>query len=665
MEIELVKVKEETGPIIPSVCPFCQEDLPTLTGPKGQLPQCQGCKSFVLEPRSWLLGTPEVLALPAERPYSCSFCPKRFKRASDRRDHERVHTGERPYGCGICGKRFTQSSVLSGHMRIHTGERPFCCGVCFKSFNNGSNFRKHQRIHGQLFGYNNKGDDEKDRDLLLGKKQSQLVEGQNGCQMVKEVRHSENKRKQDPKGRQDSHCNNRISPNSSCGSGLRQPNDSVGHFKGIGLKQDDSSHQMRQNNYECIGFKSLSQTGDGKRHVSCLGENGNCSPGSRVTENGHSFQPLRGVSSENHTKVMRQNKAGGSHTQEEQKQPAESYNDKLQLHGSSWGNGLLLVDGDKQGQESQIRGYLVRRPNGGYLKGLKHSSGEGISANLRQNGTQESHLSGPNPNREVSILELRQNGNCGDAANGRKPKKPGQFGELTQGGGTNKEKWMDFQVGSPGKINADTPKVSSWTCPTGSNVLAWEEPNIRIMKEKDEFEECSALDIPITTSPWQPDSPEPYSLPCNISISPSNHSHHQFRSTFQHWEEDGSAPSFPFQDPETYDQHSMSALDSKPCMCFACPKQFRRATDLKEHLRVHTGERPFGCSVCGKRFTQSSALVTHRRLHTGEKPFECAVCSRRFNNSSNFAKHRRLHGQEGTRHSNKAIVKDLWSTKPH
>uniref|UniRef100_A0A8C8RVT0 C2H2-type domain-containing protein n=1 Tax=Pelusios castaneus TaxID=367368 RepID=A0A8C8RVT0_9SAUR len=107
------------------------------------LPQPSLPPAAILQPRS---GTRQAASPPA-KPYTCSFCPKHFKRSSDRRDHERVHTGERPYCCRVCGKRFTQSSVLTGHMRIHTGERPFRCPICAKTFNNCSNFKKHQRIH--------------------------------------------------------------------------------------------------------------------------------------------------------------------------------------------------------------------------------------------------------------------------------------------------------------------------------------------------------------------------------------------------------------------------------------------------------------------------------------------------------------------------------------
>ncbi|XP_053219242.1 zinc finger protein 420-like [Podarcis raffonei] len=658
MEIQLVRVKEEATPGLPPVCPLCQEELPSLAGPKGQAPQCQGCKSLLVEPRGWLPGNQEALSFLAERPYSCSFCPKRFKRASDRRDHERVHTGERPYGCGICGKRFTQSSVLSGHMRIHTGERPFRCGVCFKSFNNGSNFRKHQRIHGQPFGYGDKAGDGKDCAFLPENKLSQLVERQggysispgllprqNGCQVVKELREGENKRGHDP---------NSPYVNGFCqDSGLRQPGDDVDHFKQSRLRGDNAScgpnRELRQSSHS----KGLRQASDSKG-----GLGGNGGTGQGPMQNGHSFRRQKYVGGENPTIGLRQNRAEGSHTQGEQKHHVSSHNGKLQLDDGICGKGLLEAGSHKLSQESGVVGCLVRRTNDDYLKGPKHSSGESIGAHVKQNGRGECPVSALNPSRRLSTSVSRQNGHHGIAAHDLRQNGAGHFRLLRQDGSSNKQKEVAFQACAPGKINALTAKVSVWSCPD------WEETDLETRSERGEFEGCSPLDMPAGVSPWELESPEPCSLPYDISTSPGHGSlQEEFRSTAQHWEEGGSAPCFPFQDPEPYDQPSQSAFDSKPFLCFACPKQFRRATDLKEHLRVHTGERPFGCAVCGKRFTQSSALATHRRLHTGEKPFECAVCCRRFNNSSNFAKHRRLHGQEGAGPGGKVVAKDQWSAK--
>ncbi|XP_061446842.1 zinc finger protein 135-like [Rhineura floridana] len=679
MEVQLVTVKEETAPVTPPICPLCQE-LPILAGCKGQVPQCQGCKSLLLEPHRWLPGNPETLSLPAERPYSCSFCPKRFKRASDRRDHERVHTGERPYGCGICGKRFTQSSVLSGHMRIHTGERPFRCGVCFKSFNNGSNFRKHQRIHSQPFGYSEKGDDGKDCALLLEKKRSQLAEGQDGCsishgppprqngyQMIKELREGENKRGHDPKRRQSGPYGKGLSQDGNCSSNLRQAGVDVDHFTSTKLRQDNANCGPNLDMKQSSHSKGLRQASDRKEHVGVLGGNGDC--GQEVTQNGHGFRRPKYVTGENPTLGLRQNRAGESHTQGEQKPHLDTPNGKLQLDDSSCGKGLLQVGSNrtyihKLSQESGVGGYLVRRTNGGYLRGLKHSSGESISAHTKQNGRGGSHANALNPSRAISTLEPRRNRHQGVAASDLRQNDTGHFQLLRQDSGSNKKKQVEFQVCAQGKSNVLTTKVSAWACPDRGNVMDWEETNVGI-RERTEFEGCSSLDMPASISPWEQEGPEPCSLPYNNSVSPGCCSlQDEFRSSPQHWQEGSSTPSFPFQDPGPYDQHSQSAFDSKPFLCFACPKQFRRATDLKEHLRVHTGERPFGCTVCGKRFTQSSALATHRRLHTGEKPFECAVCCRRFNNSSNFAKHRRLHGQEGAGLGGKVVEKEQWSAKP-
>ncbi|XP_065190004.1 zinc finger protein 32-like [Sycon ciliatum] len=80
--------------------------------------------------------------------------------------------------------------------------------------------------------------------------------------------------------------------------------------------------------------------------------------------------------------------------------------------------------------------------------------------------------------------------------------------------------------------------------------------------------------------------------------------------------------------------------------CRECPRQFKKASNLRRHERVHTGERPFKCDVCSKSFSQSGNLLMHKRIHTGEKPFICKVCKASFTRSSALRVHERMHTGE-------------------